>query len=63
MRTLSARLGEASAKELCCTLRFPTEAHPIECPAAAHDNFLRALLWFYRALGEVASTTDANGQS
>ncbi len=51
MRTLRARVGGERAEEMGRTLRFPTESHPIECPAASFDNFLRALEWFFQALG------------
>lgn len=53
MRTLKAQLGDKADEKMCQTLSFPTEAHPIQSPAAAKDNFIRAIEWYYQALGLV----------
>ncbi|KAM7539822.1 hypothetical protein Aperf_G00000034934 [Anoplocephala perfoliata] len=53
MRALKARLGKKANEKMCQTLCFPTEAHPIQSPAAAKDNFVRAIEWYYQALGLV----------
>ncbi|VDD81983.1 unnamed protein product [Mesocestoides corti] len=51
MRTLRAHLGQKAGEAMLQTLRFPTESHPLESPAASQENFVRALEWFYSALG------------
>ncbi|KAL5962616.1 Acylamino-acid-releasing enzyme [Taenia solium] len=51
MRALRAHLGEGAGETMCQTLCFPTEAHPIQSPAASRDNFVRAVEWYYQALG------------
>ncbi|VDM32626.1 unnamed protein product [Hydatigera taeniaeformis] len=43
MRALRAHLGERAGETMCQTLCFPTEAHPIQSPAASKDNFVRAV--------------------
>lgn len=51
MRALRAHLGEGVGEAMCQTLCFPTEAHPIQSPAASKENFVRAVEWYYLALG------------
>nr|CDS32277.1 acylamino acid releasing enzyme [Hymenolepis microstoma] len=51
MRALKAQLGEKANEKTCQTLCFPTEAHPIQSPAAVKDNFVRTVEWYYQALG------------
>ncbi|EUB63849.1 Acylamino-acid-releasing enzyme [Echinococcus granulosus] len=51
MRALRAHLGERAGETMCQTLCFPTEGHPIQSPAASKDNFVRAVEWYYQALG------------
>lgn len=53
MRALKAQLGEKADEKTCQTLCFPTESHPIQSPAAVKDNFVRAVEWYYQALGLV----------
>ncbi|VUZ46285.1 unnamed protein product [Hymenolepis diminuta] len=55
MRALKAQLGKKADEKTCQTLCFPTEAHPIQSPAAVKDNFVRAVEWYYQALGLVKS--------
>ncbi|BHF59724.1 hypothetical protein SprV_0100268500 [Sparganum proliferum] len=50
VHTLRANLGDR-AEEMCQTLGFPTESHPIESPAASKNCFVHIIEWFHKSLG------------
>uniref|UniRef100_A0A0X3PQQ3 Acylamino-acid-releasing enzyme n=2 Tax=Schistocephalus solidus TaxID=70667 RepID=A0A0X3PQQ3_SCHSO len=54
VHTLRANLGDR-AEEMCQTLGFPAESHPIESPAASKGNFVHIIEWFHKSLGLLAA--------